>query len=396
MTHYEVLGVAEDASTEDIRRAYRRRARDHHPDANPTDAAAGERFRRVAEAYAVLSDPVRRSWYDAEVGVRPPAPEAPTPPAGASGPAAPPAPPPAGQAAPVADRILQVLFTLPLVLVPGLGVPARLVLLVGGWFAVGWLLRRHAAAPPVAFPWWRSPGWAGTGRLVRAGAVAVGLVVAFLVAAPLVDRVGDAVDAQGAVEDAAEGAAPPEVVGAARDRRDAAVDDARAARGGSRRPWWSPWPRGWGRPVCLRCSASGTGAGATGDGCCGRGFRVPPTTVAWRRPAPTVDRRVSAVRGRGPTRGEGRRRGRPRGRQGRPRIRWRVAGDHAPLCDQHRNPGGCTGAPNLRPRARDSRREAAARERVVTPSDAKRLPGDAASYQRGEPGHTLVIWCHPG
>jgi len=229
MTHYEVLGVAEDASTEDIRRAYRRRARDHHPDANPTDAAAGERFRRVAEAYAVLSDPVRRSWYDAEVGVRPPAPEAPTPPAGASGPAAPPAPPPAGQAAPVADRILQVLFTLPLVLVPGLGVPARLVLLVGGWFAVGWLLRRHAAAPPVAFPLWRSPGWAGTGRLVRAGAVAAGLVVAFLVAAPLVDRVGDAVDAQGAVEDAAEGAAPPEVVGAARDRRDAAVDDARAA-----------------------------------------------------------------------------------------------------------------------------------------------------------------------
>src|SRR5918994_951903 len=226
MTHYEVLGVAEDASTEDIRRAYRRRARDHHPDANPTDAAAGERFRRVAEAYAVLSDPVRRSWYDAEVGVRPPAPEGPTPPGAAAGPAA---PPPAGQAAGVADRIVQVLFTLPLALVPGLGVLARLGLLVGGWFAVGWLLPRHAAPLPVAFPWWRSPGWTGTGRLVRAGAVAVGLVVSFLVAAPLVDRVGDAVDAQGAVEDAAEGAAPPEVVGAARERRDTAVDDARAA-----------------------------------------------------------------------------------------------------------------------------------------------------------------------
>ena len=242
MSHYDVLGVGEQATTEEIRRAYRRRARDHHPDANPADPAAGERFRRVAEAYEVLSDPVRRSWYDASVGVprpsdraayagahgdpgapggtpRPEPPDPPTPPPGA--------PPVRAPGDEVADRVLQVALTLPLAFLPGLGVVLRLPLLVGGWFAIGYLLRRHAAARPVAYPWWRSPGWAGTGRLVRAGAVLAGLVVAALVLAPLAGRVQDALDAQGTVEDAAEAGAPPADVARARDARDDSVDAAR-------------------------------------------------------------------------------------------------------------------------------------------------------------------------
>jgi DnaJ domain len=244
MTHYDVLGVGERATTDEIRRAYRRRARDHHPDANPADPAAGERFRRVAEAYEVLSDPVRRSWYDATVGVARPrdgaayggaygepaaAPDPPAPDAPAAEPAAPPpdAPPARASGDEVADRILQVVFTLPLAFVPGLGVVPRLVLLVAGWFAAGYLLHRHAAARAVAFPWWRSPGWAGTGRLVRVGAVLAGLVAAGAVLVPLTNRVRDAVDAQGLVEDAVEDTAPTAAVVRARAARDDAVDAAR-------------------------------------------------------------------------------------------------------------------------------------------------------------------------
>jgi molecular chaperone DnaJ len=62
--YYADLGVGRDASTEEIKRAFRRLARDSHPDANPNDPAAEGRFRRVAEAYEVLSDPGRRSAYD--------------------------------------------------------------------------------------------------------------------------------------------------------------------------------------------------------------------------------------------------------------------------------------------------------------------------------------------
>ena len=62
--HYEALGVAEDASHEDIQRAYRRLARRHHPDANPGDASAEERFKEISAAYDVLSDPVKRREYD--------------------------------------------------------------------------------------------------------------------------------------------------------------------------------------------------------------------------------------------------------------------------------------------------------------------------------------------
>jgi len=62
--YYEVLGVGRDATQDDIKRAFRRRARETHPDANPGDAAAEQRFREVALAYEVLSDPQRRAAYD--------------------------------------------------------------------------------------------------------------------------------------------------------------------------------------------------------------------------------------------------------------------------------------------------------------------------------------------
>jgi DnaJ-class molecular chaperone len=61
---YGVLGVARDASDEAIRKAYRKLARRYHPDVNPGDASAEERFKKVSEAYAVLSDTERRRNYD--------------------------------------------------------------------------------------------------------------------------------------------------------------------------------------------------------------------------------------------------------------------------------------------------------------------------------------------
>jgi molecular chaperone DnaJ len=62
--YYEVLGVARDASAEDVKRAYRKLALEHHPDRNPGDAAAEQRFKEAAEAYAVLGDPAKRERYD--------------------------------------------------------------------------------------------------------------------------------------------------------------------------------------------------------------------------------------------------------------------------------------------------------------------------------------------
>ncbi|SEJ11902.1 DnaJ C-terminal domain-containing protein [Demequina mangrovi] len=62
---YATLGVSKDASGEDIKKAYRKLARDLHPDRNPGDAAAEQRFKDVGEAYAVLSSGEDRKQYDA-------------------------------------------------------------------------------------------------------------------------------------------------------------------------------------------------------------------------------------------------------------------------------------------------------------------------------------------
>lgn len=62
--YYKTLGVARDATAEEIKKAFRRIARETHPDMNPGDVAAENRFRQAAEAYEVLSDPDRRAKYD--------------------------------------------------------------------------------------------------------------------------------------------------------------------------------------------------------------------------------------------------------------------------------------------------------------------------------------------
>ena len=70
---YEVLQVQRNASTEEIKKSYRRLAREFHPDANPDDPDAEEKFKEVAFAYEILSDPEKRSRYDrfGEAGSRP-------------------------------------------------------------------------------------------------------------------------------------------------------------------------------------------------------------------------------------------------------------------------------------------------------------------------------------
>lgn len=61
---YELMGVARGANAEEIKKAYRRKARELHPDANPDDPTAEDRFKDLARAYEVLSDPEQRARYD--------------------------------------------------------------------------------------------------------------------------------------------------------------------------------------------------------------------------------------------------------------------------------------------------------------------------------------------
>src|SRR6266403_618587 len=62
--YYELLGVKKSASVDDIRKAFRKLARKYHPDVNPGDKSAEEKFKAISEANDVLSDPKKRKIYD--------------------------------------------------------------------------------------------------------------------------------------------------------------------------------------------------------------------------------------------------------------------------------------------------------------------------------------------
>src|SRR3546814_20074366 len=62
--YYELLGVGRDATAEDLKKAYRKLAMQHHPDRNPGDKAAEEKFKELSEAYEVLKDDQKRAAYD--------------------------------------------------------------------------------------------------------------------------------------------------------------------------------------------------------------------------------------------------------------------------------------------------------------------------------------------
>src|ERR671925_166411 len=66
---YDTLGVDRKASDEEIKKAYRKLARQYHPDRNPGDTAAEDRFKEVQEAYSVLSDPDKRKAFDSGGGI---------------------------------------------------------------------------------------------------------------------------------------------------------------------------------------------------------------------------------------------------------------------------------------------------------------------------------------
>jgi len=62
--YYKILGVEKSANKEDISKAFRKLALKYHPDKNPNDKAAEEKFKEISEAYGVLSDPKKKQMYD--------------------------------------------------------------------------------------------------------------------------------------------------------------------------------------------------------------------------------------------------------------------------------------------------------------------------------------------
>ena len=96
MTHYDVLGVAPSADVSEIREAYRRLAREHHPDRamSSGSAAGGDSMPAINEAYRVLNDPARRAVYDASLRGAPDPRRGPAAPPRASSPSSEPAPEP--------------------------------------------------------------------------------------------------------------------------------------------------------------------------------------------------------------------------------------------------------------------------------------------------------------
>src|SRR5437762_14371217 len=62
--YYELLGVKKSASADDVRKAFRKLARKYHPDVNPGDKTAEEKFKTISEANDILSDPKKRKVYD--------------------------------------------------------------------------------------------------------------------------------------------------------------------------------------------------------------------------------------------------------------------------------------------------------------------------------------------
>ena len=62
--YYNILGIKKDAKADEIKKAYRRLARKHHPDVNPNDKTSEEKFKEVQEAYDILSDEKKRKVFD--------------------------------------------------------------------------------------------------------------------------------------------------------------------------------------------------------------------------------------------------------------------------------------------------------------------------------------------